>query len=94
LLKKGTKLIFCSSPFYNTNLEETNTIKYVKYYAKRHNIPYLDYSNYQIISRQNEYYYGQLHLNQKGAYEFSRIIAGRLKSEMIKNVCFQVDTLK
>lgn len=82
LIKNGVRLIFSSSPFYNTVIEETNTIRYVKKIAWEHNIPYLDYANYEIISAQDEYYYGQLHLNKKGAEEFSKILASRIKAEI------------
>ena len=86
LLNKGTRLIFCSSPFYNIVIEETNTIKYVKNYATKHNIPFMDFSNYQTISYNNEYFKDPFHLNEAGALEFTKTIAGRIKRQMNINV--------
>lgn len=79
LLNNGVHLIFCSSPMYNAKIENTNTIKYVKEYARKNNIPYFDYSNNIDFVNENLYYKDKNHFNNVGAIKFSSCIAHDIK---------------
>lgn len=78
LMKAGTQLIFCASPFYN-RMGETPSTLIIKEYAKQHNIPYFDYSNTIELVTNHAYFRDPNHLNDKGAMAFTNLIVKDIK---------------
>lgn len=79
LMKAGIQLIFCASPFYNRTGETPSTL-FLKDYAKKHNIPYFDYSNNIELVTNHTYFRDPNHLNDRGAYILSSQLAHEIKS--------------
>jgi len=69
--KEGQKFI--------TNRDEI--INYYKYYSKKNNILFLDFSN-DPISYKKQYFYNSVHLNKKGSELFTNELINRIKSQI------------
>lgn len=81
------KLILVYSPeyiegqFFVKNREEV--ISKFKYFSKKYNLTFIDYSNDEI-SRQKKYFYNASHLNKKGSTIFTKKLCKDLKVLLIK----------
>ncbi len=76
---KGVKLYFVVSPsWYGTN---ENEIKPIKEMCTNNNIPFISFSNDKKYVHCNQYFSDGLHLNAKGADEFTKDLIGRLRSK-------------
>ena len=67
-----TRIIFIVSPsWYNVNPERFKSIKLI---CDKYGIPFLDYSNDDLFLHNNDYFKDGLHMNTKGADEFTKKI--------------------
>lgn len=77
--ERGVKVIIVASPsWYGTTPEVLDTVRTM---CREHDIPFYDYSNSPKYVHQNEYFADGLHLNARGADEFTRDIIKQLKKE-------------
>lgn len=81
--KDSVKVIFVHSPLYinATNKIEDTVAMWTMYrtIANKYNIPILDYTH-DSICYDTSYFYGDMHLNRKGAELFSKKLAHNLDS--------------
>ena len=73
---RGIKVIMVVSPCWNGM--DTALLAPVKDMCRKHNIPFLDYSNNPKYLHNNAYFADGAHLNARGADEFTRDIAERI----------------
>ena len=76
-INNGTKLLFCVSPWYKRKTDES--FDYAKLVAHKYGIPFINHYNDTMLNTHREYFYDPLHLNKKGAEQYSRIIAHEIK---------------
>lgn len=76
-LCKNSTLIFTFSPIWY-NYDQTK-LKVIKEICKEYNIHFLDFSNDPKYIHNNQYFNDGLHLNAKGADEFTRDLIKRLR---------------
>lgn len=76
---KDTKVIFVVSPYWD-GMDTTSLIP-IKTLCKSRTIKFIDYSNNPKYVHHNEYFKDGVHLNARGADEFSRDIIQELKSQ-------------
>ena len=70
-------LVFIASPKYGK--KSSDDIQPAKEIAARNNVPFLDYYTDEFFLNHKEWFKEPMHLNEVGAREFSRIIAGVLQ---------------
>ena len=80
--KSGAKVILVYSPEYYENYDLTLNrgalFDVFHQIAAEFEVPFWDYSN-GPLTHDKQYFYNSQHLNQKGAYTFSRLFAERLR---------------
>lgn len=78
---KDTKFIFTMSPCYAGY--DTTILRPIKQICVEYNIPFIDFSNAQKFMYNNEYFYDGMHLNAKGADEFTKDLVKKMKGEYL-----------
>lgn len=82
---KGCQLVFVVSPTWYGN-NSNDKLKEIETICKERNIAYLDFSNLPKYVHQNELFKDGMHLNSKGADEFTKDLIERIKfSKMVFN---------
>jgi len=87
--KNHTRLVFTYAPEYKFNLQSHtddagNVLHYIGDVAKRNNITYYRDDSLQLCSDQ-KLFANEGHLNRKGSFEYSTILAGKIKRLMNEN---------
>lgn len=75
--QKKIKLVFYASPAY-MRINDTK-FDYIKKLSKLHNIPFFNHYCDSIFTKNSEYFYDSMHMNQTGAKEYSKFIIPELK---------------
>ena len=78
---KDTKIIFVVSPYWNGM--DTTSFAPVKTMCQQRAIPFIDYSNNPKYVHHNKYFYDGLHLNARGANEFTKDLIMELRKREI-----------
>ena len=77
----GVQVVFVYSPEHlsaqNYVLNRDEVLSVYKSYAQEYNIPFLDYSS-STLCKDSSNFYNSVHLHQKSAEEFSRLLASDL----------------
>ena len=80
-LSNSTRFVFVVSPIWYGM--DSKTLQPVQDICKEKGLPLLDFSNYPKYKHNNEFFMDGVHLNAKGASEFSRDLAHELKERRI-----------
>lgn len=75
--KEKIKLVFTVSPRYS--IVDTSYYAVLKDFARKENIPFLDYHTQGLFLDHQEYFRDKTHLNDNGARLYSRIFSSDLK---------------
>lgn len=78
---KDTKIIFVVSPYWNGI--DTTSLQLIKDICLEQNISFFDFSNDSKYVHNNEYFYDGVHLNARGADEFTRDFVQELKKREV-----------
>ncbi len=70
------KLVLCYSPYYGQTTP--SSIRLIEELAQNNNVLFLNYGNDDLFQN-NEYFQDASHLNDKGAKEYSKVVASTLK---------------
>jgi len=81
---KNTELLLVISPTYVDFSEESRILKIISSEIGRYGFEVWDYEQSPFFLSDSTMFKDELHLNHKGAIEFSGIIAGRIKSEYFR----------
>ena len=76
-----TKFVFVVSPYWDGM--DTTSLRPIKNLCYKHNIPFLDFSNDKKYVHNNLYFMDGVHLNARGADEFTRDLVVKLKCKSI-----------
>ncbi len=81
---ENVKMVLVYPPVYLESISFYNEyevmISYYKNIAKKHNVLFLDYSQFHEISPYTKYFYNSQHLNKKGADLFSKRLSADIKN--------------
>ena len=84
LQAKNVKLYVIQSPYYVQKFTTSTSLRDILPIIKKHNVEYWDYS-FDPEFFKKEYFYDNVHLNDKGAHVFSERLASDLKKDLEKN---------
>jgi hypothetical protein len=84
LQEKNIKLYVIQSPYYVQKFTTSHSLTELKAIMQKHNVEFLDYS-FDTSFFKKEYFYDNVHLNDKGAHAFSEKVASDIKSDLEKN---------
>ena len=77
-LSDGARIFFVASPiWYGRDYSELEPIKKI---CRQRNVPFIDFSNDPKYVHQNEYFADGIHLNARGADEFTKDLVKKLHS--------------
>jgi hypothetical protein len=76
---KGISLYVIVSPSLEEYQEPTKSMDYAQSVCNHHGVPFWDMSSYASILSHPEYFQDRLHMNDKGARIFSRVVIDRVK---------------
>ena len=81
-IRRGTRLVMVVSPYWNSM--DTAIYQPVKELCQSRAIPFLDYSNNPKYLHNNTYFADGVHLNARGADEFTRDVTEEIKTMLEK----------
>lgn len=84
LQAKNVKLVVIQSPYYVQKFTTSPSLAALMPIIEKYNVEYLDYSFDPEFFRK-DYFYDNVHLNDKGAHAFSARLASDLKKNFEKN---------
>jgi hypothetical protein len=84
LTEKRVKLYVIQSPLYVKPFATSVSLDAMKSILKKYDVPFWDYA-FDTTFYKREYFYDNIHLNDKGAKFFSAKIAGDIKKDLEKN---------
>jgi lysophospholipase L1-like esterase len=85
LTEKHIKVYVIQSPLYVKPFATSVSLERMKSIAKKYNVPFWDYA-FDTSFYKREYFYDNIHLNDKGAKAFSAKIASAIEHDMKKNL--------
>ena len=85
LTAKHIKVYVIQSPLYVKPFATSVSLEGMKSIAKKYNVPFWDYA-FDTSFYKREYFYDNIHLNDKGAKAFSAKIASAIEQDMKKNL--------
>jgi hypothetical protein len=74
---KGISLVFMVSPSYKATNDAY--FEYMIKFAEKNNIPFINYYCYKPITENKEFFYDEIHLNRKGADEYTKTFVSENK---------------
>ncbi|HEX2921527.1 MAG TPA: hypothetical protein VHO50_10225 [Bacteroidales bacterium] len=82
-IASGVRLFIICSPYYKS-AANVETLEIAENIAKKHNIPFFDFSNEPAFKGRNDLFADYWHLNNDGAKVFSSIIAKEVGKDISK----------
>lgn len=82
VVSKGVPMIVMASPKYGE--KDSKALSPVISICKRYNVPFLDYYADSAFMQHKDWFKDVTHLNNKGAREYSKRIAGEINSYLMK----------
>ena len=75
-IAKKTNVVLSMSPYwYKVNPQH---IEIAKNIAKKNTVPFIDFSSHNTFIHNNDYFYDEIHMNERGAEKFTREIVKKL----------------